>query len=104
MSAKEITAWILAIAAILLALATLYLLQQGDATPAAVASGIAAIAVLGGGLLFVLIRDSFGEWSRLALAAGALVLSLALVCPGVLYGTRNIPCRLTVASLSPIAR
>ena len=76
MSARVTIAWILSIIAVLLASGALLGSEIIRSTPDVLVPGLAALLVIGGGLLYVMVRKTVGEWGRLALAAMAFVVSL----------------------------
>jgi hypothetical protein len=81
MSAKLILAWILAVLVIVVAVTGVVVgFQAATARSDGLARlAIAALVLIGAGLLYVMVRGKFGEGLRLALSGGAFVLCLALL-------------------------
>ena len=85
MSARVVIAWILTILAVLLGLWALVGYEIFRSNPVILVPGIAVLAVVAGGLLYVMARGKLGEWGRLALAATAFVVSLVCVAVSIFF-------------------
>src|SRR5262245_4600040 len=79
MSARVVIAWILTILAVLLGSWALFGYEFVRSAPVILVPGVAVLALVAGGLVYVMARGKFGEWGRVLLAAAAFVVGLACV-------------------------